>query len=259
MLSYSIPLIPNTLMWWIMNASDRYAIVLFMGVSANGIYAIANKIPTVLNLLYSIFSQAWQLSAIEESESKDKSKFYTDVFNVFSIIMIIGTSAIIVVIRPFVELVLSIEYITAWRYVPLLLLAVVFTSYSSFLGTNYIAMKDTKGVFRTSLIGGILNIVLNFTLIPIIGLNGAAFATMISFFIVWIIRIYDARKFVTIKLNIKELILSFLIILIQIFTLYLNNKIYLIGEVLLLLLLIIVNKKIILSFISKIFKHFMKS
>lgn len=252
MLKYSIPLIPNTLMWWVMNASDRYAIAFFMGVSANGIYAIANKIPTVLNVLYSIFSQAWQLSAIEESESRSKSKFYTDVFNVFSVLMILATSIIIVFVRPLVESILSVGYINVWRYVPLLLLAVVFTSYSSFLGTNYIAMKDTRGVFITSLIGAILNIILNLILIPRMGLNGAALATMVSFFIVWIIRIYDTRKFVTIKMNLKSLFLSLFIIFSQIDVLYIYDKYYIIVEIGLLVLLLLVNKNIFKFIIKNI-------
>ena len=234
MIRYSIPLIPNSLMWWIMNASDRYAITMFMGVAANGLYAVAYKIPTILNLLYSIFSQAWQLSAIEEGESKNKSEFYTNVFKVFSVVMFIGTSFILMIIKPIIEIVLSTEFKNCWRYVPFLLLAVVFTSFSSFLGTNYIAMKETKGVFKTSLIG----------------LNGAAIATMISFFIVWVIRICDTKKFVIIKIDFKTLIITLIIIFIQIATLYMKSKYYFIIELLLVIIIIFVNKSTLFDIIN---------
>ena len=250
MIRYSIPLIPNSLMWWIMNASDRYAITMFMGVAANGLYAVAYKIPTILNLLYSIFSQAWQLSAIEEGESKNKSEFYTNVFKVFSVVMCIGTSFILMIIKPIIEIVLSTEFKNCWRYVPFLLLAVVFTSFSSFLGTNYIAMKETKGVFKTSLIGAILNIILNLILIPLIGLNGAAIATMISFFIVWVIRICDTKKFVIIKIDFKTLIITLIIIFIQIATLYMKSKYYFIIELLLVIIIIFVNKSTLFDIIN---------
>ncbi|MDK8210357.1 oligosaccharide flippase family protein, partial [Bacillus subtilis] len=80
MLIYSIPLIPNALMWWIMSLSDRYIISFFLGLGANGLYAVASKIPSLLNIINSIFFQAWQMSAIEESESKNKSEFYTKIF-----------------------------------------------------------------------------------------------------------------------------------------------------------------------------------
>ena len=76
MLVYCIPMIPNSIMWWITDASDKYMIAFFVGVSSNGIYALAKKIPSVLSMLHSVFFQAWQLSAVEESEAKDKSHYY---------------------------------------------------------------------------------------------------------------------------------------------------------------------------------------
>lgn len=252
MLIYSIPLIPNALMWWIMNASDRYIIALFLGVAANGIYAVAYKIPTILNLLYSIFSQAWQLSAIEEGESKNKSQFYTNVFNVFSLVMLLGTSIILIFIKPVTSIVLGKDFSESWKYVPFLLLAVVFTSFSSFLGANYIALKKTRGIFKTSMIGAITNIVLNFLMIPRMGLNGAAISTMISFIIVWIIRIYETKDFIKINFNIKNLIFTFLIISIQILVLYINIKLNFIIQIILLLLIILVNIKLVSDIMSKI-------
>ena len=161
MLLYSIPLIPNALMWWIMNVSDRYIITIFLGYTANGLYAVANKIPSLLNIVNNIFFQAWQLSAIEESNSKTKSNFYTNVFNIFATTMLLVTSILVLMIKPLIKLIVSSEYKECWKYAPFLLLGIVFSSFSSFLGTNYIAMKKTNGVFKTSIIGAIINIILN--------------------------------------------------------------------------------------------------
>ena len=109
MITYSIPLIPNALMWWIMSVSDRYMITYFIGIAANGLYAVANKIPTVLSLIDSVFYQAWQLSAIEEGESKDKSKFYSRVFEVYSSIMLVACSLILLFLKLCVDIVLGEE------------------------------------------------------------------------------------------------------------------------------------------------------
>ncbi|MBN1072557.1 polysaccharide biosynthesis protein [Clostridium botulinum] len=252
MLSYSIPLIPNSLMWWIMNLSDRYAITIFLGVSANGLYAVANKIPSLLNLLNSIFFQAWQLSAIEECEDENKSHFYSNVFNAFSIIMLISTSIIILFIKPLVKFFISNEFSESWKYTPFLLLGIVFSSFSGFLGTNYIAMKKTKGIFKSSLIGAIINIILNVVLISMIGLNGAAIATMISFFIVWIIRIYDTREFVKIKIDVKKFCINILFIFIQILVLYLDFTFNILIQILLLFIILLLNVKEIKLFLDKI-------
>lgn len=54
-LNYSKPLIANSVSWWINNVSDRYIVTYFCGFAINGIYSIAYKIPTFLNLIVSIF------------------------------------------------------------------------------------------------------------------------------------------------------------------------------------------------------------
>lgn len=58
-----------------MAAGDKYIINYFLGDSANGIYSLALKIPQIINMVYSLFIQAWQMSAIEVESSEDKKDF----------------------------------------------------------------------------------------------------------------------------------------------------------------------------------------
>jgi O-antigen/teichoic acid export membrane protein len=94
MLVYCIPLIPNSLMWWIMSASDRYVILFFLGAGANGIYNVAQKIPSIVNIVYGIFMQAWQISAIEERDSEDNARFQSTVFRYIFVILALASSLI---------------------------------------------------------------------------------------------------------------------------------------------------------------------
>ena len=55
MLAYCVPLIPTAVFWWIMGVSDRYLVKWFVGSDANGIYAVAYKIPTILTILVTVF------------------------------------------------------------------------------------------------------------------------------------------------------------------------------------------------------------
>jgi O-antigen/teichoic acid export membrane protein len=258
MLQYSIPLIPNSLMWWIMGLSDRYIITFFLGLSANGLYAVANKIPSLLNIVNSIFFQAWQMSAIEEAKSKDKSKFFSNVFSVLSIAMLVSTSLLLAHLKLIVNLFLADTYFESWKYVPFLMLSVVFSSFSSFLGTNYIAVKKTSGVFKTSVIGAIINVVLNIILIPIIGINGAAIGTMLSFVAIWILRIIDTKRFVDIKFNVVKLVLTLVIIFIQAGVLYFNYKFEYLIQMSLLLIIILVNYHEIRVLLMKVIKIVVK-
>lgn len=222
MLKYSIPLIPNAFMWWIISASNRFFILYFVGVEANGLFAVANKIPSFLSILYAIFFQAWQISAIEEFNSKDKSRFYSKIFNLFSMVMFLGSSFLLIFLKYVVANFIAVEYYDSWKTVPFLLLSVVLSSFSSFLGTNYIAAKETKGVFSTSLLGGISNVALNFILVPFLGITGAAISTMISFGIMWVIRVIDTKKYIHVALDIKALTFYVSIFFLQTYVLFLG-------------------------------------
>lgn len=222
MFFYCLPLIPNTIMWWFINISDRYLLAYYLGLSANGIYAIANKFPSLVSNISSIFFNAWQVSAIEESESEEKDGFYSNVFNIFFFVMVITASIYIMFNKYIISMLVSNEFYDAWKYAPILVLAALFSSFSSFIGTNYVAMKKTKGAFYTSCAGAVTNILLNIILIPSIGIYGAAIATMISFLIMWIYRIIDTKRFVKIKYPFIRIVLSFIFLGIQIIIGYIH-------------------------------------
>ncbi|MGG1593057.1 polysaccharide biosynthesis C-terminal domain-containing protein [Terribacillus saccharophilus] len=252
MILYSIPLIPNSIMWWVMSFSDRYLISFFLGMSANGLYAVANKIPSVINIFNTIFIQAWQLSAVEE-DSSDRSNFYSSVFKYLSGCMLIATSLILIFLKGIMGVVVSEEFYSAWEYVPFLLLGIVFSCFSGFLGTTYIVQKKTFAVLRTSFLGAVLNIIITLILLPLIGLNGASLATCLSFLSIWLLRSFELRKHVKIKLDKLPFLLSFMVILIQIYLLYNMNSFANLSQLTCFLLLLIIQIKIIKRMIKLAF------
>lgn len=215
MLRYSIPLMSNSLSWWVMNAADKYVILACLGTAANGLYAVAHKIPTLINLCNNIFFQAWQLSAVQEASSETKTEFYSRVFNVLSAMLCVVASLLILLVNPLTRIMVAASYGDVWKFTPFLIIAMVFSAFASFLGTNYVAMKETKGALITSFIGAVVNIALNLLLVGPYGINGTAIATMISFLIMWLLRAYDTRKFVSIKYDHWQLGFSIALLLLQ--------------------------------------------
>jgi len=107
--TYCIPLLPNAIMWWIMNLSDRYIIAAFIGVGANGIYAVASKVPSILSILENVFFQSWQTSAINVVKEKDRDIFYSNVFNKYAVIMTIGVLSTLIVLKPIMVYITNIK------------------------------------------------------------------------------------------------------------------------------------------------------
>lgn len=206
MLKYSTPLVPNLLAWWLNSTSDRAFILLFVGASANGIYAMASKIPNILSTLMTIFLQSWQISVVEEYKNDEGKKFITNVFQVFLTAIFIIALGILMFLKPIFHILVSRSYYIGWKVAPFLLLSIIYSNIASFLGTIYTATKQTVPIMYTTVIGAIINVIFSVILIPLMGINGAAIANIISFAVVSCLRFKDIIASGKIMIDIKQLV-----------------------------------------------------
>lgn len=257
MLLYSVPLIPTTMFWWIMSVSDRYMINYFIGAAANGIYAVAYKIPTILSILSGVFMEAWNISAISETQSGEYAhgRFFTKVWGSFISVMFISASFITAASPVLISLLADEEYYIAWQYMPELALAIVFTAFSSFMGSVYVVKKKSVLSFVTSVAGAAVNIVLNLVLIPSpMGVWGAATATLVSCAVVFAIRAADVRKYISMDMHTGSIILSLLVAGAQIvLTLMIaeSTPVYWLAQTVSFALMIFINRKTLRQGIEK--------
>lgn len=225
MLKYSVPLVPNMLSWWIVNASDRMIISIVLGIAANGIYSASNKFSAVISTLYSVFNLTWTESASLHIDEKDKDSFFSEIFNF--IVRFFGSICLVVVASmPFVfSILINEKFGEAYYQIPILMIATMFNILVSFLGSIYVAKKLTKEIAKTSILAAIINLTTNLLLIKFIGLYAASISTTVAYFSMFVYRYIDSKKYI--KLNIsRKLIISFiLIVIITMATYYLRNNI----------------------------------
>lgn len=243
---YSAPLIINSLSYWITTAFDRYMINWFLDENNVGLYAVAAKLPTILTTFTGIFSQAWLLSSINEYETEKDKRFYSETFINYCQFSLIVCSILVLCINPFMKIYVSNDYYISWIYSPILILAAVFSGISSFLNGIYYAYKKNISTTVITLIGAIINILLNFLLIPKIGVMGAAIATAIAWFIITILKLKYMYSFIKLDIKYSSFVLSIVLIICEILALNINNDIikYLVNFVLS-LIIIILNYQII--------------
>ena len=251
MLQYSIPLIANSVAWWVNNAADRYVIVFLCGIAANGVYSIASKIPSILNIFQTIFNQAWSISAVKDFDNSDSNDFFSRTYNFYNISMTVLCSVLITLDRPIASFLYAKEFYLAWQYVPFLLIAIVFGALSGYIGGIFSAVKDSKTFAQTTVIGAIVNIIFNFILTYYLGPIGAAISTAFSYFLVWILRYYYMKKYIHISINLKRDICTYLLLLIQSIILIFNPSdtilTYLI-QVIIFIMILLCYKKDIMNF-----------
>ena len=249
LLKYSIPMIPNELSWWIVHVSDRTIISYALGVAANGIYSVSCKFSNILSSIFNIFNLSWQESAALHINDTDKDEFFSNVINkVFNLFICfcIGILACL----PFVfELLIKDSYREAYKYVPILLLANIFSVLIGLIGSIYVAKKMTKEVAKTTMIAAIINLTIDIALIKVIGIYAAAISTLVSYMLLAIYRYIDVQKYVKVKIPIKNIVVnSIIFILVVVLYLYNNIALNVINLLLCILYAIIINKELLIEF-----------
>ncbi len=260
MLKYCAPLVPTVILWWIINVSNRYMITYFIDSSANGLYTAASKIPNFVILFSQIFIDAWQLSAVDEYDSKDRASFFTKVFRVYSGGVFAVASALILFCQIITKILVAQSYYESWKYVPILIIATTYSCIVNFLASVYMAEKKSLMSLLTASSGAVTNVVLGLLLVPKLGANGAAIATVCAFLMVFITRGTNTRRYVKISYKLPLMIFETVILITQsILMLYLKEGIMLYAiEAVLFAIMILVNIKPIMELVNLIFAKFLR-
>lgn len=249
MLTYSYPLIPNSISLWLNNACDRYILTLFTSMAEIGVYSIAYKIPTILAMFQGIYYNAWSISAIKEFDTDDTDGFIGNNYVMYSLISLLVCSSLLIINVPLAGFLYQGDYFRAWQCVPFLLMGTVFSGISQFEGSLFAATKKTKIVAKTTIIGAAVNVVLNFIFIYFIGIIGAALATFIGYMITWWLRTKYLMSFVKMSVDWKVHFISIAVVSIQSTVATIGAEAWL--QVILFLLLIMLNRKIVVLGVRK--------
>ena len=218
MVAYSAPLIPMAVSWWITAVSDRYMVRFFVeDPNVADYYSAAYKIPTLVTLLCTVFSQAWNYSSVAENDEEKRSSFFSGVFSFYSGLLFVMGAFIMAFCKILTAVMMDPSYYTAWEYIPVLAGATVFSALVTFVGSVYtVRMKSTFSMW-TAMLGAGLNLLFNLLLIPKelfglplagLGAMGAAIATLISYAAVFLVRALTAGKYVRFKIKVPLLALN---------------------------------------------------
>ena len=160
--------------------------------------------------------------------------------------MVTACSIIIVATRCIASLLYANEFYAAWYYVPFLTFAVVFGAMSGYIGGIFSTVKDTKALSLTTVIGAVINIILNLILVWSWGAIGAAVATLFSYYIVWQLRIIMLRRHLKLNIDLKKDYLAYCALLIQslmIMFIEQSSVLYIVLIIITILLIIIYRKE----------------
>lgn len=204
-LKYSLPLIVNSISYWLLNYFNRWVIFERLGIESNGLFAVAYKFAGSLNILTSMFLLSWQEVAFILSESTERGEQYSIILNRFikflidAIIVLIPASFLIypIIVAP--------SYIGSKYILPIFYMGTIAGAISNFLGHLFGAEKNTNLIFYTTMSGSAVSIFVILTTIPYIGMYSAVISLLAGYVFTIVLRYVFIKKKVFITLELKQI------------------------------------------------------
>jgi O-antigen/teichoic acid export membrane protein len=263
MVKYSIPLIPNAIMWWLVGSLNRPLMEEYLGIYTIGLFAVAYKLPSLIIALFSVVMVSWQISVIEEHKKADYEKFYNGIFRLVFVILSLGVIFLSITSRILIEIIAAPKFIEASNYVPILSLSALFCSVSGLVGANFSATRESKYYFYSSVWGATIAVIFNIILIPLWGLYGAVVTIVLSHFVMALSRIKYSWNIAKItNIHIYALMITINVCVILVASYVQNSIVKSVFYLLLFIIFVIVNrdmkedfKNVCLLVISKLSKN----
>ena len=205
MLRYCIPLIPNTLCWQAISTISKMYLGSVNGLEAQGLYAVANRFPSLLSMITSIFYLAWQEEGIRVHSSNERDSTYSNVLNIYIKLLCVGMLGLVPLARIYICCGLEEKYHMIWVFTPVMIFTAILSSINSFLGTAYLSEKNTKAILYTSLVAAAINLLFVVATISILGIWSVVIGGFLAYFALLLIRFRDSRKYILVKLDIKNI------------------------------------------------------
>lgn len=231
LLIIAIPLFPNFLIYWLFNSCDKVMITNILGIGAAGIYSVGSKLGHCSQLIYTAFAGGWQYFAFSTMKDDNQVKSNSMIFEYLGVISFVATAFICAWSYLIFNILFTDKYFTGYVVAPYLFLAPLLQMLFQVACNQFLVIKKTWPNMLILSSGVVINIVINYFLIPVLGIEGAAIATLLGYVVSDVICVVVLCKMKLMVINFK-FVLATIIMMIYIIAwrLMFSNKI-LIGTI----------------------------
>lgn len=183
LLFIAIPLFPNFLVYWLFDSCDKVMITRLIDIGSSGVYSVGAKLGQASQLIYTAFAGGWQFFAFSTMKEDNQVKSNSLVFEYLGIISYVAGMFVFVFAYPIYDLLFTEEYVSGYIVAPYLFMAPLMQMLFQVAANQFIVIKKTWPNVLILGVGAVANIIINFILIPILGIEGAAIATLMGYVI----------------------------------------------------------------------------
>lgn len=216
LLRIGVPLMPTFVIFWIFNSCDRLMISNYLGVAANGIYAVGSKLAHASQIINTAFGGGWSYFMYSTMNDSNRVKYNSIIFELLSGIIFFSSICIFVFAEPIYQLFFTGDYVSGFIVSPYLFCAPLMQMLF-FVASDQLLIIKKSWPITVMLFGGVVaNVLLNYLLIPLMGIEGAAVATLLGYTIslFMCIVVVQREKLISISLKCALLTVEFIVFVI---------------------------------------------
>lgn len=227
-LSFTMPILLTALCYSFVNFGDRYVIEYFMGADAVGVYSASYGLGSILAFLYAPLSIAL-LPAItnlyEDDKIQELKKHLEYSLKLFLMFAIPSVFGLLVISKPLLTNLTTPEYSDGYMVVPIVAFGTILFN-CSYISTDILRVfKRTKIDASIYAFSASINLVMNIILVPLIGILGAAIATLITFAVHLLIVTNYSSKYLSFDVDFKFIVKSLISSVIMTFVIWEMNPV----------------------------------
>lgn len=190
MLKYALPMVPIVVVNWVLSLSDRYIILYFWDESVVGLYGIAARFVTVLNVVVSSITTAFTTFAFSNISEEKANERYAKVLNYIFILLIIIVTFVSCFAEDIIKFMTDQRYYSSYRLLQPLLYGQLCYCVATIVGYGFAYVRKSKYYLIPSSIAAIMNLILNIVFVPKYGAYAAALTTLVGYIIMMVITYY---------------------------------------------------------------------
>lgn len=187
LLYVGLPIVPNFLIFWIFNSCDKIMITNLLGVSAAGVYSVSAKLGHLSQLIYTAFAGGWQYFAFSVMNDDNQTTINSKIFEYLGVLSFLATIFLCAFSYMIFKIIFPEQYLNGYIVAPYLFLAPLLQMLFQVIGNQFLIIKKTWPSMLILSFGAVVNILINYLLIPILGIEGASLATLFGYTIAVII------------------------------------------------------------------------
>lgn len=224
LLAVGVPLFPTFVVFWIYSSCDKVMILRMIGANANGVYAVANKLAAISQLLTSAFAGGWSYYNFATMEDQRRVLNFSKIIESFLALGVLAFCICRLCGNFAMELLFTSQYKDTGSTFSYLFVAPIIYMIYQLMGSQFLLIKKTIYNSFIAASGVIFNIILNYVWIKQIGVLGASIATVTSYLIITIIAAVALKRRELIILRSRECLLVILLALHQSLDLLMINE-----------------------------------